>query len=222
MSGTSGRKVILCCLLFICAAPAVDSPATPYVVSTTGTGLEIKWPVRSASYLLNAAGSPPGSLEAILGGMQTWTDVPASSFVFAYAGTTASSAHGKNDGQNILTFAHMGSSGTLAENVFWYKTGTGEILDSDIRFNTNYAWSASGEPGEYDVQNIGTHELGHSLSLDDLYDVADGEKTMYGYASPGETKKRRSIRTTSPESSISIPDGARAGISTGTGKPTSR
>jgi len=40
------------------------------------------------------------------------------------------------------------------------------------------------------VQNIATHELGHSLCLDDLYGTADSEKTMHGFADTGETKKR--------------------------------
>ncbi len=190
MNRGNGRNVILCCLLLISAGPAVDPPASAYLVSTTGAGKEIKWPVQSVSYVVNAAGSPAGSLEGIRSAMQTWTDVGSSSFVFAYAGTTTASSHGKNDGQNIVTFAHMGSNGTLAENAFWYTTGTGELLDSDIRFNTNYPWSTDVSPTDYDVQNIGTHEFGHSLSLDDLYGDADAEKTMYGYGSPGETKKR--------------------------------
>jgi hypothetical protein len=41
-----------------------------------------------------------------------------------------------------------------------------------------------------DVANIATHELGHTLVLADLYGGGDTEKTMYGYASAGETKKR--------------------------------
>ena len=190
MTGRSIRSSVVCLLVSISAMPALDGPASAYVVSTTSSGQEIKWQVPSASYLFNTEHSPAGSLEAIRAGMQTWTDVPTASFVFIYAGTTTSSAHGKNDGQNIVTFARMGANGTLAENAFWYSTGTGEILDSDIRFNTHYSWSASGAPGEYDVQNVATHELGHSLSLDDLYDAADSEKTMYGYASLGEIKKR--------------------------------
>ena len=35
-----------------------------------------------------------------------------------------------------------------------------------------------------------THEFGHALGLLDLYGGSDSEKTMYGYAYPGETKKR--------------------------------
>jgi hypothetical protein len=44
--------------------------------------------------------------------------------------------------------------------------------------------------GTYDVQNVGTHEHGHSLCLADLYSGVDSEKTMYGYVSAGETKKQ--------------------------------
>jgi hypothetical protein len=45
-------------------------------------------------------------------------------------------------------------------------------------------------PWEYDVQEIATHESGHSLFLQDLYDGGSSELTMYGYSSVWETKKR--------------------------------
>lgn len=41
-----------------------------------------------------------------------------------------------------------------------------------------------------DFENIATHELGHSVGLDDLYEDKCSEQTMYGYADDGETKKR--------------------------------
>jgi hypothetical protein len=41
-----------------------------------------------------------------------------------------------------------------------------------------------------DVQNIGTHEHGHSLCLVDLYAGTDSTKTMYGYGYEDETQKR--------------------------------
>ena len=147
MSGKSDRSLVLCLLVFLSAMLALESPVSAYVVSTTGTGMEIKWQVPSASYLLNTSGGPSGSLEAIQAAMQTWSDVPTSSFTFVYAGATDLFVPRENDGQNIVTFAHMGSNGTLAENVFWYDTVTGHILDSDIRFNTSYSWSASGSSG---------------------------------------------------------------------------
>jgi hypothetical protein len=41
-----------------------------------------------------------------------------------------------------------------------------------------------------DVQNIATHELGHSLQLVDLYKSCNSDLTMFGYAGYGETEKR--------------------------------
>jgi len=125
VSGSGIRSGVVYLLLSMSAMLAMDAPVSAYVVSTTGSGQEIKWQDPSASYFLNTEHSPAGSLEAIQTGMQTWSDVPTSSFVFVYAGTTTSSSHGKNDGQNIVTFAHMGANGTLAEDVFWYSSTTG-------------------------------------------------------------------------------------------------
>jgi hypothetical protein len=46
-------------------------------------------------------------------------------------------------------------------------------------------------PGyEVDIQNIMTHEAGHWLQLNDLYDEVAAEQTMFGYAEDGELKKR--------------------------------
>jgi hypothetical protein len=123
---------------------------------------------------------------------------------------------------NIVCYGSMGLTGTLAQNTFWYSTSTGHITDSDIEFNTDYTWATDGSPGAFDVQDVGTHELGHSLSLADLYNAADSEKTMYGYSSAGETKKRTleqddidgisylypGTDTTPPTGSVSINSGA--------------
>ena len=164
-----------------------------YEVCTTDGGKDIKWRNPDATYFINDSGGPSGTITAIQQGMQTWTDVATSEFVFDYGGPTSSTAHGENDGSNIVTFGTL-SEGTLAENRFWYKTGPppqeGVLLDSDVRFNTYYSWSTTGASGTFDVQNAGTHEHGHTLCLADLYSGVDSEKTMYGYVSAGETKKQ--------------------------------
>jgi len=41
----------------------------------------------------------------------------------------------------------------------------------------------------YNVRNIMTHEAGHKVGLDDLYETKYSEITMYGYNSKGETEK---------------------------------
>ena len=47
----------------------------------------------------------------------------------------------------------------------------------------------SGVASTYDLQDIATHEAGHTLMLNDLYDPSDADLTMYGYGSYAELKK---------------------------------
>ena len=162
------------------------------MLRTTSGGVNIKWNAAAVTYYINVSNGPSGSAAAIQNSLQTWTDVNTSPFVFVYGGSTqkTSTDYGRNDSQNIIVFGPMVSSGALAENTYWYAASSGNIFDSDIKFNTDYQWSSSGQTGSFDVQNVVTHELGHSLSLGDIYNSSDSEATMYGYASAGETKKR--------------------------------
>ena len=64
-------------------------------------------------------------------------------------------------------------------------------------FNTAYKWGIDpdGEGGvslssRFDVQDIATHEAGHTLMLDDLYEPEASRLTMFGYGSYGETYAR--------------------------------
>jgi hypothetical protein len=164
-----------------------------FEVCKSNGGVDIRWRNPDTMYRINDSGGPSGTITAIKEGMQTWTDVATSDFIFYYDGPTTSTDHSINDRTNIVTFGSL-SVGTLAENASWYRirppSREGELLDSDIRFNSYYSWSTTGVSGTYDVQNVGTHEHGHSLCLADLYSGADSEKTMYGYVSDGETKKQ--------------------------------
>jgi hypothetical protein len=172
-------------VLFAALAPMVSYA---YTVNTTSTGAEIKWFIRSAGFYINSSSGPTGTSTALQWAMATWSVVPGATFLFNYSGTTSRTG-GTYDNYNVLSFGNLGSGGTIAQNSCWYYDNTGEILESDVVFNTYYTWSVSGEAGKMDLQNIATHELGHALSLEDLYGTGDKEKTMYGYATTGETKK---------------------------------
>jgi len=123
---------------------------------------------------------------AIQAGANTWSTA-GSTFRFSYLGTSSNGGP-TYDGINIVTRGPLGN-GILAQNTYWYNR-TKHVLENDIVFNTLYQWSTSGAPGYYDVQNIGTHEQGHCLVLNDLYKSYQSEMTMYGYGGLGETKKR--------------------------------
>ena len=167
------------------------SGAYAYQVGTTSVGAEIKWNTNDAAYYINTSGGPADSLAAIQAAMQTWTDVSTSSFNFNYGGTTSSTAYGTMDGTNIICFGTITTTGTVGQNSYWYYTDSGQLIDSDIKLNTyHYSWVTDGSINGFDVQNVTTHELGHSLSLEDLYSIADTEKTMYGSTEYGETKRR--------------------------------
>jgi hypothetical protein len=213
------KTLFICIVLFLIIFNLWHSHASAYVVNKTG-GADIKWFTPNATFLINSTGGPSNTLSAIQASMQTWTDVGASIFTFVYGGTSLSTSCGTNDGVNLVCFGSMGLTGTLAQNSFWYYTVSGQIIDSDIKYNTDYVWSTDGSAGAYDVQNVGTHEFGHSLSLADLYSAPDSEKTMYGYAGTGETKKRSLDQddingisylypdTTPPTGSVNINSGA--------------
>lgn len=101
------------------------------------------------------------------------------------------------DGRNELLFGDYPQEGVIAVTVVWgYFSGPPsmrEIIEFDVLFDTNWAWGDATNPetpNVMDLQNIATHEIGHGAGLDDVYDTACSEVTMYGYSDYGETQKR--------------------------------
>lgn len=106
--------------------------------------------------------------------------------VFSYMGTTSRTA-GSRDGYNTISWG-IYYTGAIAVTYVWYSGR--DIVETDCRMNTLYAWSLSGESGRMDVQSVMTHEFGHWCGLRDLYGDAVYWLTMYAYSSYGQTWKR--------------------------------
>ena len=181
-------KTPLACMVVALALFSVPF-ANAFQVSVTSRGKELKWPLSDVSYKVNPNSGPAGADAALSAAMATWSEVSGASFQFHHAGSSAV-AEAANDGQNVCSFGTIDDEDTLAYNSWWFYPATGEIFESDIVFNTAFEWSTTGSSGKYDLQSVATHELGHALSLDDLYGSGDIEKTMYGRTSPCETKQR--------------------------------
>ena len=106
------------------------------------------------------------------------------------------------DGRNEIVFDYYPDSNVIAVTVVWgYFTGppsAREIKEFDILFNDNYLWGNADPDNDgiadnisvMDLQNIATHELGHGIGLDDLYEDVCYMETMYGYSDYGEVIKR--------------------------------
>ena len=94
-----------------------------------------------------------------------WEAVPTASISFQFVGFT-SAAPSDEDGLSVFGFeSHPDEDRTLASTTFTVDTLTGEILESDVFFNTAFQWSASGAATAFDLQSIATHEIGHVLGL---------------------------------------------------------
>jgi hypothetical protein len=147
---------------------------------------QAKWTTPPVPYYINPVGGPSESETVLQAAANTWNGAGAN-FSFNYGGPT-SSGWGL-DGQNVLSFADLGSSSIIAQATTYYTGGI--VSESDIQFNTGFTWSTdTPTPGDkMDLQSIGVHELGHWLRLLDLYGTNDATKVMYGFASYGTMKR---------------------------------
>jgi len=98
---------------------------------------------------------------------------------------------GVRDYKNSVSFGNYQTSGVIAVTVTWYNRFTKNAVESDILFDTDFTWGdAYGNQNVMDIQNIATHEIGHTLGLSDLYTTSCSPVTMYGYSWNGDTSKR--------------------------------
>jgi len=102
----------------------------------------------------------------------------------------------KLDNVNAILWKGLGRS-TIGVTFVWFSKVSGEVLEVDTVFNKRYPWAVfpnapecQSSPNAYDLQNIATHEFGHWVGLDDLFDETNKDLTMYGFSAGGEVKKR--------------------------------
>lgn len=103
----------------------------------------------------------------------------------------------ERDGRNIIGWRQLvgrDARKVLAATYIW-DDGNGTILEADIVYNTAHKWavntiieSGGAECGtDFDVQAIGTHEIGHFIGLNH---VNNDDATMAPTAAKGELKKQ--------------------------------
>src|SRR5262245_29374758 len=102
----------------------------------------------------------------------------------------------KLDHVNAILWKALNQS-TIGATFVWFSQLTGEVLEVDTVFNKRFPWAifsdaseCQSSPNAYDLQNIATHEFGHWVGLDDLFDDAEKDLTMFGFSAGGEVKKR--------------------------------
>lgn len=136
-----------------------------------------------AEYWINELGTediPDGEndeFQAVKNSFQTWEDEPLSYKEYTYRDTT-DRLNGRDD-WNVVCWRDMGYwDGTIAETYIYEIWPWGKWHEFDILFNDYRDWGI-GDPDRFDVQNVGTHEAGHTLGLRDLYLNENYYQTMF-------------------------------------------
>ena len=183
------------------ASPGVSVNSAKRIQLYTFLASGAKWKTVEP-YVVNGANGHGVPAQTVLGdmatGVTTWETSAGTDIIGAGALTndTLEADESSPDDVNEVYFGSL-DSGTVAVTIIWGVFSgppkSRELIEWDMVFNDAQpeAWGDATVDGDvWDVLDIATHELGHSAGLGDLYQTAATEQTMYGYASPGETKKR--------------------------------
>jgi len=124
--------------------------------------LGYKWPVGSTEpYRINEnTAQVADERNAVVSAMSSWNGINPSGLTLSYAGSTSVITYSYN-GSNTVCWNNLGATGALATAYMWYSGST--MVETDVVFNDFYTWSTSG--GNYDVQTVALHELGHCVGL---------------------------------------------------------
>ena len=171
----------------VVALALMSSPTHAYLKLGTSFGpdaISLKWRTGTITYFVSTTGPssvPSAEFEAAVArGFAAWNDVETATVDFQFGGFVGNSPFDEDD-VNTIGFADRPDlDRVLASTAFSYDTRTGEILESDIFFNSSVDWTASqtGQSGLFDLEAIATHEAGHFLGL--------------GHSALGETERTQS------------------------------
>lgn len=155
----------------------------------------VKWTAFPVSYAINPINPYIENESFVLGAIsssaETWDSVTSRElFNGAYALDYAA-VYGVQDYKNSIVFGAYSDNNAIAVTSVWFTRVGKRIVEFDMLFNNYYAWGdATLDASKMDLQNIATHEFGHSVGMDDIYSSACSTVTMFGYSNYGEISKR--------------------------------
>jgi hypothetical protein len=170
-SPRGGAVVVLltCALVLSSVRPAVAY--LKFGVNIGGRSVTLKWNRVPVRYFVTDTGvdgvGPVEFAAALSRAFSTWEAVPSASVTYQAVGFTSAAA-GEDDGLNTIGFRpESGLDNVLAVTSFLIDDASGELLESDIFFNSAFPWStaAGGQSTRFDVESVALHEIGHLSGL---------------------------------------------------------
>jgi len=162
----------------------------------------------SLNCVVYTLGAPVGAFDAVKPAFEEWDGyTPATIYGTVEEDFETTPPGLAVDGSNTVFWEHIdGPGGVIAVNQFAFWSNTKELVEFDIKFDHDEVWLATDDPetlperselgnpypntGQFDVWSVATHELGHTLVLNDLRSPRDGALTMHAYTWPGDGIKR--------------------------------
>lgn len=203
------RRLIACALCVLCAAAFAPHAQAYLKLGTRANGrlVTLQWrtfPIRYFVTNRGVAGVSAPQLEATVErAFATWDGVQGASLSSQVAGFTSASPL-DDDSVSVIGFVNRPDlDRVLGSTSFTFDVVSGEVVESDIFFNSSFPWSvsASGETNRFDLESIALHEIGHLHGL--------------GHSALGETELRAGGRRVLSAEAVMFPIAFSAGTTIG-------
>jgi hypothetical protein len=164
------RRVLIAATIILACLATTTRAYLKLGFQTANAIISLRW-TRPVQYFVtnrNTEGVTAAQLQAAMGrAFTTWTTVPRVTLTTTFTGFTGAEPF-VADGMSVIGFQSRPElDRTLGAATFEIDDVTGEILESDIFFNTAFAWSVAtnGQGDRFDLESVGLHEVGHLLGM---------------------------------------------------------